>query len=404
MARPESPIDPQAPYATFALQLRKLRKAAGSPTYTTLARRTLYSVPALSQAAAGRKLPSLELTLAYATACGGDREHWNEQWLIAHHQAAPTAPNAPITAEVRPWSTRPPVPASAETPQEFIACLRELKLWAGNPSLSRLEDIARKGTTGAARLPRSTIGDALNPKRTSLPSAFVIRSLVLACLTFAQRQSRIHPEESGPVVEEWQQHWLRLYRNQHRRPAPKPASDALPALMEMTAEDAVLPLPRDRVLRAPLDQVPDARRILAEELRALFKSLDMSLREFALRHHMDASTVSRYLSGSRIPPQHFLRRLLGEALLRPGHQVPPDAAHRLHDARRAALRTAPPTGREDPPLPVLRQALADAESQARRSAEREAWLNEQLSSRLQAIARLEAQLRELQGSRQPQPV
>ncbi|MEU2512763.1 helix-turn-helix domain-containing protein [Streptomyces syringium] len=407
MARPENPIDPTAPYATFAQQLRKLRKSAGSPTYATLAWRTRYSVPALSQAAAGRKLPSLDLTLAYATACGGDREHWTEQWLIAQHQAGPASPDAPATTEVRPWSTQPPVPASAETPQEFIACLRELKLWAGNPSLTRLEDIARNGTPGAARLPRSTIGDALSLKRTSLPNAFVVRSLVLACLTFAQRQSRIRPEESGPAVEEWQQHWLRLYRDQHRRPAPKPASDALPALVEMTAEDADLPLPRDRVLRAPLDHVPDARRVLAEALRALFNGLDMSLREFALRHHMDASTVSRYLSGSRIPPQHFLRRLLGEALLRPGHQVPPDAARRLHDLRLAALRTARPTqswaGREDPPLAVLRQALADAEFQARRSAEREARLKEQLSSRLEAIAELEARLRELHGSRQPQP-
>ncbi|MFD7235631.1 helix-turn-helix transcriptional regulator [Streptomyces syringium] len=396
MARPEKPIDPEAPYATFAQQLRKLRKSSGSPTYATLAWRTKYSVPALSQAAAGRKLPSLDLTIAYARACGGDREHWTEQWLIAQHQAGPASLDGPATTtEVRPWSTRPPIPASAETPQEFIACLRELKLWAGNPSLSRLEDIVRNGAPGAARLPRSTIGDALSPKRTSLPNAFVVRSLVLACLAFAQRQSRIRPEETGPVVEEWQERWLRLYRSEHRQrvpSTPKAATGTLPVLAEKTVEIADLPLPQTRMLRTPLNDVPHAQRVLAEELRTLFNSLDMSLREFAMRHHMNASTVSRYLSGSRIPPQHFLRRLLGEASMRPGHHVPLATANRLLDVHLAALRARPALPALPPEadrLDELRQALDDAQDELRRSIEREAALR--------------AQLRELQGSRQPQP-
>ncbi|MFI1257148.1 helix-turn-helix domain-containing protein [Streptomyces netropsis] len=412
MARPEKPIDPTAPYATFAQQLRKLRRAAGSPTYATLAWRTRYSVPALSQAATGGKLPSLDLTLAYAMACGGDREHWTEQWLIAQYEAGPASLDGPAATEVRPWSTRPPSPASADSPQEFIACLRQLKLWAGNPSLSRLEDIARNETPGAARLPRSTIGDALSPKRTSLPNSFVVRPIVLACLTFAQRQSRIRPEETGPVVEEWQERWVCLYRSGQRqrslRPTPKAATDPLSVFAEKTVEVTDLPLPRTRMLRAPLNHVPRAQRVLAEELRTLFNDLDMSLREFAMRHHMDASTVSRYLSGSRIPPQHFLRRLLGEALMRPGHQVPPDTLHRLLDVHQAALRThtAPhlqsAAEAEDPPPLVLRQALDDARSRLRRSIEMEVALRAELHSRQKAIAELEARLREIQGSRSPQ--
>ncbi|MGX8907782.1 helix-turn-helix domain-containing protein [Streptomyces netropsis] len=401
MARPEKPIDPTAPYATFAQQLRKLRKSSGSPTYATLAWRTRYSVPALSQAAAGRKLPSLELTLAYATACGGSREHWTEQWLIAQHQAGPASLDSPATStEVRPWSTRPPVPASAETPQEFIACLRELKLWAGNPSLSRLEDIARNGAPGAARLPRSTIGDALSPKRTSLPNAFVVRSLVLACLAFAQRQSRIRPEETGPVVEEWQERWLRLYRSEHRQRAPRTTARP-PVLVEEAVEDTELPLPRPRVLRAPLDHVPPAQRILAEELRALFSELDMSLRGFAMRHYIDPSTVSRYLSGSRIPSRDFLQVLVREASVRRGQEPAPDTLQRLQALRRAALH-ARPSLPDTEQLDDLREALDDAQDRLRRNIALEAALKAELLSRQQVIAELETRLRELQGSRSPQ--
>ncbi|GGR14686.1 hypothetical protein WEB32_20535 [Streptomyces netropsis] len=422
MARPEKPIDPTAPYATFALQLRKLRKAAGSPTYTTLARRTSYSVPALSQAAAGWKLPSLKLTLAYATACGAGHEHWTEQWLIAQHQAGPGPLGGPAAAEMRPWSTQPPVPATAGAPREFIACLRELKLWAGNPSLSRLEDIARNWGSRAARLPRSTIGDALSPKRTSLPNSFVVRSLVLACLTFAQRQGRIRAEETGPVADEWQEHWLRLYANRHRqrapRPAPKAATAAWLVLAEKTVEAVDLPLRQDRELR-PIDRVPHDQRMLATGLRALFEMLGTSLRSFAARHHMDPSALSRYLSGSRIPPREFLQLLVREVSIHRGLEVAPEAVQHLYELHLATLRsrTTPPTAANRQPsadatheesllqrVQRLSQALDDAQSRLRRSIELEAALKAALYSREQALAEREARLRELQGPRQPQPV
>ncbi|WP_370420799.1 helix-turn-helix domain-containing protein [Streptomyces sp. QH1-20] len=386
MARPENPIDPMAPYATFALQLRKLRKAAGSPTYSTLSRRTRYSVSALSQAATGWKLPSLDLTLAYATACGGDREHWNEQWLIAHHRTTPTAPEAPATAEVRPWSTRPPVPASAETPQEFIACLRELKLWAGNPSLSRLEGIASEM---GFRLPRSTIGDALNRNRVSRPDLARTTALVLACMRFATRQRRVRAEEIAPVGAQWQQHWVRLYASEPPqrppRPGQQPAATIWPALVERTVEVVDLPPRQDRAL-APLGEVPHDRRLFVEALRELFGELGVSLRMFAARYSMDPSTVSRYLSGNRIPPRKFLELLGREASLRRGREMAPDTLRRLY-----ALHVA-----------ALREALDDTLDRLCQSIELETALKTQLLSRQQALAKLEARLRELRGSRSPQ--
>ncbi|MER5510553.1 protein kinase [Streptomyces sp. NPDC002766] len=64
----------------FAQGLRELRAAAGSPPYRELARRARYSHSALSDAAAGHRLPTLEVTLALVAACGGDVDAWRARW------------------------------------------------------------------------------------------------------------------------------------------------------------------------------------------------------------------------------------------------------------------------------------------------------------------------------------
>jgi transcriptional regulator with XRE-family HTH domain len=92
-------LDPKmGPVAGFALRLRALREEAGCPGYRELARRTNYSVTTLSDAARGRELPSLEATLAYVTACGGDREAWEREWR---------AVKARIGSAARPDGNRP---------------------------------------------------------------------------------------------------------------------------------------------------------------------------------------------------------------------------------------------------------------------------------------------------------
>ncbi|MEV1117763.1 hypothetical protein AB0I91_22055 [Actinosynnema sp. NPDC049800] len=72
----------------FAADLRRLREKAGSPTYRELSGRAHFSATALSSAAAGRKLPSLPVTLAYVRACDGDQAEWEQRW---HDLAAATA-------------------------------------------------------------------------------------------------------------------------------------------------------------------------------------------------------------------------------------------------------------------------------------------------------------------------
>jgi WD40 repeat protein len=85
MGRRERPLDPDAgPVQRFAHELRSLRQKAGGPTYREMARRANYSVTALSQAAAGDRLPSLPVALAYVRACDGDPEEWERRW----HEAA----------------------------------------------------------------------------------------------------------------------------------------------------------------------------------------------------------------------------------------------------------------------------------------------------------------------------
>jgi hypothetical protein len=64
----------------FANDLRHLRQEAGSPSYRQLAKRAHYSPAALCQAANGRAIPSLEVTLGFVKACGGDVAGWERRW------------------------------------------------------------------------------------------------------------------------------------------------------------------------------------------------------------------------------------------------------------------------------------------------------------------------------------
>ena len=81
MGRPESQLSGTDPrLVAFASDLRCLRKQAGSPSYRQLAREAHYSPSALSQAANGRFMPSLGVTLGFVQACGGDVAEWEHRW------------------------------------------------------------------------------------------------------------------------------------------------------------------------------------------------------------------------------------------------------------------------------------------------------------------------------------
>ncbi|ROP41197.1 helix-turn-helix domain-containing protein [Saccharothrix texasensis] len=108
MARPEGPLRADSrDLGEFAADLRALRERAGSPTYRRLARDAHYSAAALSEAANGRKLPSLAVTLAYVRACGGDAAAWEARWRALAERLADANPRTP------PEGTKAPYPGLA---------------------------------------------------------------------------------------------------------------------------------------------------------------------------------------------------------------------------------------------------------------------------------------------------
>ncbi|KAF3463394.1 hypothetical protein [Streptomyces sp. Tu 3180] len=103
MGRKEKPLNPDAgPVQRFAADLRTLRTEAGAPTYRAMAQQSGYSAPALSQAAAGEKLPTLAVTLAYVAACGGDADDWEKRWRAVAEELA-AVPREDADAEESPY-------------------------------------------------------------------------------------------------------------------------------------------------------------------------------------------------------------------------------------------------------------------------------------------------------------
>jgi WD40 repeat protein len=106
MPRPERPLDVRSsPIVRLAADLRNLREKAGKPGYRQMAARANYSVATLSAAASGRRLPTLEVTLAYVTACDGDPADWERYWReVERLSVAPTGdPAAADGSEASPY-------------------------------------------------------------------------------------------------------------------------------------------------------------------------------------------------------------------------------------------------------------------------------------------------------------
>ncbi|SFR28667.1 WD domain-containing protein, G-beta repeat-containing protein [Lentzea waywayandensis] len=96
MPRRERPLEEgESGVLRFAADLRRLRERAGSPTYRELSRRAHYSAAALSEAAGGRKLPSLAVTKAYAKACDADPEEWARRWRAVAESEPHAANDSP---------------------------------------------------------------------------------------------------------------------------------------------------------------------------------------------------------------------------------------------------------------------------------------------------------------------
>ncbi|MFI2608943.1 hypothetical protein [Kitasatospora sp. NPDC018619] len=325
MPRRENPVDPHAPYAGLALLLRRAREEAGLPPYAALARRTDFSVSALAQAASGRRLPSLAVTVAYGSACGGDREFWAAQWNVARARGARAGACAsgPVL---------PPDPSGCRTVGEFVRCLRELKAWAGEPSLTWVSrHMSRHLDIHAGR---STVGDALNPRRRSLPHLPLLVGFVRSCLHFAASYGGRGGGQD--VLDPYRAAWHRL--RQSSAGAAREPGGGRPAA---AGEEAGL-------LRRPGPNPPSPSDFglateavtLANALRDVVRSRRCSIRQAAGAVFVSPATMSRYLHGHRVPPRHVVDGLVAFA----AQGTDDGAALRamLHELRWKALNATGP--------------------------------------------------------------
>ena len=142
----------------------------------------------------------------------------------------------------------PPDPAVASSPAELVDLMNQLRLWAGQPSLRRLEQLggSTRGANGhpTKALPASTTSYVLSGKAgTRLPRLRFVERYVAGCLTACG-----HPvEQGGRYLRRWTETWRALAR-EHVPPAPPPtqagdeaALRQLPMdIAEFTGRDAEL--------------------------------------------------------------------------------------------------------------------------------------------------------------------
>lgn len=145
-------MDPgDGPAQRFALALRELRRSAGNPTYRVLAKRAHYSATTLAQAAAGDRLPTLAVALAYVRACHGDEPEWTARWRAAAAESDAAA--RPETGEPGSSGPRPPyLGLAAYGPDDADRfCGRDRLVAALTDLLTRRRFVAVVGASGSGK-------------------------------------------------------------------------------------------------------------------------------------------------------------------------------------------------------------------------------------------------------------
>lgn len=151
----------------------------------------------------------------------------------------------------------------------------------------------------------------------------------------------------------------------------------------------------------PVDhELPPDVAALARALRDLFAGLGVSTRRYAARRSYDSSTVSRYLSGNRMPPWEFVLNLLHDVAEERGTVPTEETIGMLRGLHTAALHASSSPAHK---VQLLERKLAEADQEARRAAARERWLEDALQDREHRVRDLQMRYRELQASAVPPP-
>lgn len=253
--------------AELASQLRKLRAAAGEPTYRSMAAQTHYAATTLSRAAAGSRLPSLDVVLAYARACGGDHAEWTKRWERANAALEPprevSGPPVPAPAAVRE-SDRLKLSLPVRIGAGGTAALLGIALLTiagvimivvahGKP---RSSPVKVSSLSAASRIDEgsaaSTISDGDDPRADSCAATGDAQAAALGAKEVSVLTVRAH---NGTVIG-----WLALWRNPRCGAEWAEASYVNPHLYPVTLEahrpadgatvidNAVVNLPRDPVI------------------------------------------------------------------------------------------------------------------------------------------------------------
>jgi tetratricopeptide (TPR) repeat protein len=120
---------------------------------------------------------------------------------LVHSGPSASGSNGPTTAAL--LADAPPSPSITGGISGFVAALRSLKAWCGNPSLQIL---ARRSS-----VPRSTLADAIDLDRRTLPRLDVVTAFVTACGL------------AGDQLAPWQRTWKELQQADVAAPAPPAA-------------------------------------------------------------------------------------------------------------------------------------------------------------------------------------
>ncbi|MEV0384740.1 NACHT domain-containing protein [Nonomuraea sp. NPDC050643] len=218
---------------------------------------------------------------------------------------------------------RPPDPAAARSPADFVASLVRLKQWAGEPSLSRLRSLAGQTVTSDGvtvdALPKSTTSHVLR-QTDRLPRWDFVRAFVTACLRYCDHPAELIPGE----LERWRAARAALAEPGSGAAAPADA-DADADAGEHTAPEPAVPAVESTDLPGP-DHVLEllSRRVVREEDRARRGLLGgYSLAPVSFQVHAgsvrrddipgdspdDLHSIGRFFSGLR--PQRLL--VVGES-------------------------------------------------------------------------------------------
>jgi hypothetical protein len=164
MGRPERGLDvADGPVEAFVAELRDLRRTAGNPSYRELAKRAHYAPTTFSSAVSGYRLPTLEVTLAFVSACAGDVERWEERWRQADTQVRATATRSAEGVGRAPY--RGLGAYEAHHAEWFFGRDRLIHRLAGLLAVRRVVVVSGQSGTGKSSLLRA----GLTPRLGALP-------------------------------------------------------------------------------------------------------------------------------------------------------------------------------------------------------------------------------------------